>query len=39
MKNDYEVREVYWTIRSMTGEPALALRKTVRQEVGMEKLR
>ncbi len=38
-KQAYEMREFYWTIRGMTGPNALALRKRVRDEVGMESLR
>jgi HEAT repeat protein len=35
----YEIREFYWTIRAMTGERILALRKKIRDEVGMSNLR
>jgi HEAT repeat protein/thioredoxin-like negative regulator of GroEL len=35
----YELREFYWTIRSMTGDKCVALRKHIRDEVGMEALR
>ena len=35
----YEMRELYWTIRGMTGPKALELRKQMRKEVGMENLR
>ena len=35
----YELREFYWTIRNMTGEKCLELRKVIRDEVGMEALR
>jgi hypothetical protein len=35
----YEVREMYWTIRDMNGPAVVALRKKIRQEVGMEYLR
>lgn len=35
----YEVRDFYWTIRGMKGPNILKLRKTVRDEVGMEQLR
>jgi hypothetical protein len=35
----HQSREFYWTIRSMTGEKILKLRKTIRDQVGMEKLR
>ncbi|MEX2216060.1 MAG: hypothetical protein WD768_18250, partial [Phycisphaeraceae bacterium] len=35
----YSVRELYWTIRPMTGEKALLLRKKVRDEFGMQNLR
>jgi hypothetical protein len=31
--------EFYWTIRSMTGPEILELRKTMRDEVGVENLR
>jgi len=33
------MREFYWTIRSMEGEKILALRKTIRAEVGMDRLK
>ncbi len=35
----WELREFYWTIRSMTGENILKLRKKIRDEVGMDNLR
>jgi HEAT repeat protein len=35
----YQLREFYWTVRSMDGPNALRLRKRLRQEVGMENLR
>jgi HEAT repeat protein len=35
----YRIRTFYWTIRSMTGDEILALRKRIRDEVGMERLR
>jgi hypothetical protein len=35
----YRIREFYWTIRSMTGPSVLQLRKRIRDEVGMERLR
>jgi HEAT repeat protein len=35
----WNLREFYWTIRSMTGERCMALRKQMRDEVGMEALR
>lgn len=34
-----EIREFYWKIRDMKGPKVLALRKKMRDEVGMEKLR
>lgn len=37
--NRWEVREFYWTIRSMTGSEVLQLRKRIRDEVGMDELR
>ncbi len=37
--SDWEVRQFYWTIRSLRGEQALKLRKKIRDEVGMERLR
>ena len=36
---NYELREFYWTIRSMTGEKCMALRQHIRDEVGMDALR
>jgi HEAT repeat protein len=38
-KQSYQMREFYWTIRSMTGARVLALRKKIRDEVGMDNLR
>ena len=35
----YEVRELYWAIRSMHGPEVLKLRKRIRDEVGMDNLR
>jgi hypothetical protein len=37
--NPYAIREFYWSIRSMTGPEILKLRKTIRDEVGMDQLR
>ncbi len=34
-----DIRDFYWTMRGMTGPDALALRKRVRDDVGMENLR
>ena len=34
-----ELPEFYWTIRVMEGPNALRLRKRIRQEVGMDRLR
>jgi hypothetical protein len=39
LKEDYNVREFYWTIRIMTGDKVLAFRKRIRDEVGMNRLR
>jgi HEAT repeat protein len=40
MTTDYsDAADFYWTIRSLTGPSALALRKRVREEVGMDNLR
>ena len=36
---DYRMREFYWTIRTMDGPNILKLRKQIRQDVGMERLR
>jgi len=36
---DWDVREFYWTIRSMDGPNILKLRKQIRDDVGMERLR
>lgn len=38
-QRDYEVRGLYWTIRSMHGPEILKLRKKIRDEVGMDQLR
>lgn len=38
-KEDYDVRNFYWTIRSMKGPAVLQLRKRIRDEVGMDRLR
>ena len=38
-KEDYDLREFYWTIRSMKGPAVLQLRKRIRDEVGMDNLR
>jgi hypothetical protein len=38
-KSDYRMREFYWTIRSMDGPNILKLRKQIRQDVGMDRLR
>ncbi len=35
----YYIKDFYWTIRSMTGPQALALRKKIRDEIGMDQLR
>ena len=35
----YQMKEFYWTIRSMDGEKVQLLRKRIRKEVGMERLR
>jgi hypothetical protein len=35
----YRLRDFYWTVRIMTGPEALAFRKKIREEVGMENLR
>ena len=35
----WEVRQLYWTIRSMTGPNILKLRKQIRDDVGMDALR
>ncbi len=37
--DEYEVSEFYWTIRIMTGPEVLKLRKEIRAEVGMDRLR
>jgi hypothetical protein len=34
-----QIKELYWTIRTMSGPDALALRKRIRDEVGMDQLR
>jgi len=36
---EYEVSEFYWTIRIMSGPEILKLRKQIRDEVGMDRLR
>lgn len=36
---DYYVRDFYWTIRAMQGPNILKLRKQIRQDVGMDRLR
>lgn len=36
--NHYYIKELYWKIRIMTGPKALALRKRIRDEVGMQQL-
>ena len=38
-KESYSVREFYWTIRSIKGPNILKLRKQIRDEVGMDRLR
>ena len=38
-ERSYEVRNLYWTIRSMHGPEILKLRKKIRDEVGMDQLR
>jgi hypothetical protein len=38
-KDDYWLRDYYWTIRSMSGPNVLKLRKQIRDEVGMDSLR
>lgn len=38
-RNDYWLRDFYWTIRSMSGINVLKLRKQIRDEVGMDALR
>jgi HEAT repeat protein len=37
-KNDYSMKDFYWTIRAMHGPNILALRKKMRDEVGMTNL-
>jgi thioredoxin-like negative regulator of GroEL/HEAT repeat protein len=37
-KEDFYMREFYWTIRGMHGTQILKLRKKIRDEVGMERL-
>jgi hypothetical protein len=37
-KNDYYIRQFYWTIRVMHGPKVLKLRKMIRDEIGMGKL-
>jgi HEAT repeat protein len=36
---DWQIREFYWTIRSIQGEQILELRKKIRADVGMDKLK
>lgn len=38
-KDDYWLRDFYWTIRGMDGPEAKELRKKIRKEVGMDNLR
>ena len=38
VKEDYDVRDFYWTIRIMSGPAMLRFRKQIRSEVGMSKL-
>jgi hypothetical protein len=38
-KRAYEVRPFYWTIRNMHGPNILKLRKTIRDEVGMDSIK
>lgn len=38
-KDDYAIRDFYWTIRNLQGPAALALRKQIRTDVGMDRLR
>lgn len=38
-RNDYWLRDFYWTIRSMSGLNVVKLRKQIRDEVGMDALR
>ncbi len=38
-QRQYYVPELYWTIRNLEGPNALRLRKQIRQEVGMDRLR
>jgi hypothetical protein len=33
-----EMRDFYWTVRAMSGDEMLKLRKEIRDKVGMEKL-
>jgi hypothetical protein len=37
--NQFDMKDFYWTIRPMKGAKAVALRKRIRREVGMEALR
>lgn len=37
--SEWEMRDFYWTIRTMHGRAVLKLRKQIRDEVGMENLR
>jgi HEAT repeat protein len=36
--NESDIAELYWTIRSMTGADVLALRKRIRDEIGIDTL-
>ncbi len=38
-QEQWQVKEFYWTIRSMEGEEVLELRKKIRTEVGMDRLK
>lgn len=38
LRDNYYIKEFYWKIRIMTGPKALALRKRIRNDVGMEQL-
>ncbi len=37
-REEIDVRDFYWTIRTMKGPEILALRKQIRDEVGMDHL-
>jgi HEAT repeat protein len=39
MLGEWEMRDFYWTIRTMTGSEILKLRKKIRDEVGMNNLK